>query len=411
MRLKLILLSFCALAACAGADERRCGTPPAGLEKFHTALAEVEAGKRAHPLSILYLGDSHIARDDLTGEMRSRWEAIFGPSARLLAPGIPYRYYAPQGFEALMQGPWMIASSLRPNDPGPYGLQGFRVSASAREALMSLALAPEKKADEMLLQLVARPGGGGMLVTLGDAPPMQIETSAEKQRLMQIRLPLNGARKLTLQPAGNGEVMLLGWSLAPSEAKLRFDAYGIVSARASITDRWDEGLLAAQLKSLNPDLIILGYGTNEGFDPGASPAALAQHMTQLIGRLRSMAPQASIALLGAFDGAKRTGVKEAQACVAADGDASHAGWITPPRLDQSRAALMAAASQAGAFTWDGSRVMGRPCGIHKWALAEPALAFKDHVHLKAVGARRAGAALWQALMGQYGTPACRVVNQ
>jgi len=411
MRLKFVLLSLCALAACAGADERPCGSAPAGLEKFHAAMAQVEQGKRVQPLSVLYLGDSHIARDDLTGEMRSRWEAIFGPSARMLPPGVAYRYYAPRGFDVAMQGPWKVFSSLRSSDPGPYGVQGFRASASTSEARMTLALATDQKADQLALDLVGSPSGGGLLVTLDDAPPMQIETKAERQGLLQIRLPLNGARKVSVQPAGDGEVGLLGWSLMPSEARLRFDAYGIVSARAKIIDRWDDGIMATQLKSLKPDLIILGYGTNEGFDADASPAALAQHMTGLIKKLQGMAPDASIALLGAFDGARRTGNKEAQNCVPADGDASRAGWITPPRLDQSRDALMAAASQAGAFTWDGSRVMGRPCGTHKWALAEPRLAFTDRVHLKPVGARRAGTALWQALMGHYGTPACRVVNK
>ncbi len=343
--------------------------------------------------------------------MRQRWEAILGPSSRSLPPpGLPYKYYTPQGFDATMSSAWSVASSLNTADQGPFGVQGFRVSASSSAARMSLALEAGKHADLVQLDIAASPGRGALLMAFDDGPPMRIETRAAKPGLMQISLPLNGARQVSLAPAGDGEVSLLGWALLDSDAKLRFDAYGIVSARASITDRWDGGIMEAQLQALAPDLIILGYGTNEGFDSSASPVALARHMTGLIARLKTMEPDSSIALLGAFDGAKRAN-RDAQSCVPAGGDSAKAGWITPARLDQSRDALMQAGSQAGAFTWDGSRVMGRPCGIHKWALATPPLAFADHVHLKAIGARRAGAALWQALMGHYETSACRMVNQ
>ena len=98
-------------------------------------------------------------------------------------------------------------------------------------------------------------------------------------------------------------------------------------------------------------------------------------------------PYASFALLGPLDGAMQ-----------GTGEPCFDGWATPPRLSTVRAALQELADERGAWFWDGADAMGGRCAVHRWAMAEPPLAYADRVHLRPAGAALLGEALWTALM-------------
>jgi len=76
-----------------------------------------------------------------------------------------------------------------------------------------------------------------------------------------------------------------------------------------------------------------------------------------------------------------------------------------------RRAQEEAAAAEGAFFWNAAAAMaageGAACAIHTWVLAEPPLAYSDHVHLTPAGAERLAARFWEALMGPYETAQCR----
>lgn len=76
-------------------------------------------------------------------------------------------------------------------------------------------------------------------------------------------------------------------------------------------------------------------------------------------------------------------------------------WHPPPNLEVVRAVQREVTLARGHFFWDWSAVMGGACGTHEWAVAQPPLAFADHVHLKPDGYRRSADALFQLLMAEY----------
>lgn len=47
--------------------------------------------------------------------------------------------------------------------------------------------------------------------------------------------------------------------------RLRYVSFGLPGATARVMTRWNKSLVRDELKALMPDLIVLGYGTNEGF--------------------------------------------------------------------------------------------------------------------------------------------------
>ncbi|MCE9649144.1 MAG: hypothetical protein K8R18_05890 [Parvibaculum sp.] len=385
------------ISACAAAPNCAPAKPQPQLEQFYAALDALKNGQRGKPVAILHLGDSHIALDHMTGVLRSRWQAAFGDAGRGLAPGSPYPYYAPQAYAVTMTGPWDVASSLKTGAAGPFGIEGFRVSSGKPEA--EIALETQHDIGAVEIDAAGGPNSGSLLLTIGDAAPLRLSTRLSPAGLVRLRVPAAAAHRVRLSPAGDGPVRLLGWAMPSGKPGIRYDSYGISGVTADVVDRWDEAIVDEQIRRLSPDLIMLGYGTNEGFNDGIDIEAYAARFSALLARLKRLAPNASIAVLGSFDGARRAKPGAAQTC----GD----GWMTPPKLGPLREAQRQAAARLGAAFLDGSQVMGSACGIERWVNAAPPLAWPDHVHLRPEGARRAGAALWAELMGDYEARLCR----
>ena len=359
-----------------------------GLENFHKAIEDVEGGVRSRPLTILHLGDSHIALDSFTRGLRNRWTETFGNAGRGLMPGVPFRYYAPDGFKLEMRGNWDVASSLAADASGPFGIQGFRASSADKNAVMGVH--SESAVSRVVIDVYGTPHSGALLLKLGNAASLKLSTRRDVPGLIQLSVPAANVHEVRLMPAGTGDVHVLGWNfLSSGSPGMRYDSFGVVAATANITRRWDRQTVHAQIGAMKPDLVILGFGTNEGFNNGLDLEAYRELASSFAGEIKEAAPDASIALLGPFDGARQ-----------GTGEACGDGWMTPPKLDGVRGVLRDVAAAHGYFFWDGGAAMGERCASNEWAKADPPLMYADRVHLRPAGGERLAGALWNALMEQ-----------
>ncbi|HEY4344101.1 MAG TPA: GDSL-type esterase/lipase family protein [Parvibaculum sp.] len=391
-----LLLLPVLVSACAAAPNCPQAAPQPDLARFYASLDELKSGARKTPVTVLHIGDSHIALDHMTGVLRARWQAAFGDAGRGLPPGVAYPYYSPQGYTVAMSGPWAVASSLKAGVAGPFGLQGFRVSSASAGA--EIALQTGHDVGMVEIDAMGGPTSGSLLLKLDGAAPLRLSTRASSPGLVRLHAPAAAAHRVLLTPLGDGPVTLLGWAMLTGKPGIRYDSYGISGATLDVVSHWDAAIVDEQIRALAPDLIMLGYGTNEGFNDRLDLGAYAARLEALIVRLKRLAPNASIAVLGSFDGARRAKPGAVKIC----GD----GWMTPPKLGPLRETQKQVAERAGATFFDGSRVMGQACGIEQWVNGTPPLAWPDHVHLRPEGSRRAGAALWAELMGAYEARAC-----
>jgi len=368
-------------------------SPPQGLAHFYKALDVLKVGKRKSNLVILHLGDSHIALDYMTGEMRQRWQALFGNGGRGLPPGVPYRYFAPQGYDITMTSDWSVASSLQGDTAGLFGISGFRVEAARPEARMKLTTGYDIETIE--IEAYGGPDSGSLFLTLGSAAPLRLSTRRATSGVVFLRVPAAKVHEVVLAPMGDGVVTLLGWSMLGSSDHpgLRYDSYGISGATLDTTRHWTFAIVDEEIQRLAPDLILLGYGTNEGFNDHLDVEAYGLRYTDFVRHLQALVPQASIVMLGAFDAARHAEEGDGQLC--------ETGWATPPKLGEVRNAQRAVARKTGLGFIDGSLVMNGPCGIAPWVNQDPPLAWPDHVHLRPEGARRAGAFFWDEIMSAY----------
>ncbi len=356
----------------------------APLLAFYAALADMEAGRRPGPVSVLQVGDSHTANDSFSGRMRELFQARFGDGGRgLLPPGVPYRYYRPAGAAVASDG-WTVAGSFGSNPaPGPFGLAGLRQDA-AGPADMSVTL--DHGAATASVEVLRQPGGGTLEVSADGDPPTVVSTAGSGPAWVGLAPP-HGLHLLTVHARGDGPVGILSWRVRQSGRGVTWSNLGTPGATVGLLRRWDPGLVAAELRHEAPALVVVAFGTNEGFknrpdldDPADFGRAMAL--------LRSGAPAASFLVALPLDGVRK-----------ARGGDCPGGYETPPGLDIVRTQQRAQAGNA--YLWDWSAAMGGRCAFVGWMAQDPPLAFPDGVHLRTDGYRLTADALFADLMAGY----------
>lgn len=381
------------------------------LADFFSALGALESGRVESTVTILHLGDSHIAADRFSGDMREQFQSRFGNGGRgMLMPGM----YLSRGVKFDQAGNWQAGLSTG-NVPGPYGITGVKVSAKSREDWLRLTSAGQAFGwAELTFQ--TGPGEGTAIIAL-DGEAKQAPLDGQSQSWKTIRLERQ-ARELVVRPRGDGPITLHSIFIGHDKPGVRYINLGLPGATAVTPLAWHTGQLAHDLQRIAANLIIVGYGTEESMDDGLDPRDYENRVTAMLGLLRRAAPQASILVIGPPDVArlpKFAGVGRASdVCRALSpqeranyaqriraGDQRLARWHPPLRLDDVRTALRRAAAVNNAYFWDWSKLMGGTCGVHAWVHSDPPLAAGDHVHLTEEGSKRSARLLFRELMNGY----------
>jgi len=381
------------------------------LKAFSMALRDLRAGRRDR-VTILHIGDSHTAGDVFSGRLRALFQKDFGSGGRgVLPPGVPFDYFRPEQVEVTQQGSWKAHNSYKRGAAGPFGLSGFRLSGGQGEVItMTSTASPFQK---LSLEFVKGPGRGTLDVTLDGKKVTSVATGSPRGGVGFETLQISaGASKVSLSPSGNGPVELLSWGTEAARPGIVYHSHGIVGATIDVMAKWDPSIVQAELKAWDPDLIVVAYGTNEGFNNGLDVSAYEKRFRRHLAALARGAPSASIAVVGPPDGnrlpafcgnregldcetlsdaerksySKLTGTKSEVLC----------RWHPPPKLYAVKEAQERVAAQDGYFFWNWSSVMNGACGMHEWALTGLA-SKKDHVHLTEKGYARSADALYRAI--------------
>jgi lysophospholipase L1-like esterase len=387
--------------------------PPApadeALGRFFDALAALDRGGRQKPVTIVHIGDQHIAADRITATLREQFQRRFGNAGRgLMPPGV----FRVAGARITRNGDWRIASSAR-GDSGPFGLTGLRLTG--REGATLQLATPEAPFDWAEVTFATGPETGEGYVGVGESGDV-VSTRTAEPTWQRIRINAGGST-LTVRAEGAAPVQLLSWRLMRDSAGVRYVNLGVPGATMETAERWTDAFFKADIQHLSPDLIVIGYGTNAAFDDQLDPEAYITAADTLIARLRSAAPNASLLLVGPPDVARlpsyaaRDGSHACRALTAEE-RVSYAGrlqarsprlarWHPPLKLRAVKRALQVVASRERAFFWDWAKAMGGPCGIHAWVHASPPLAAEDHRNFTAEGARKSARMLFRDLMEAY----------
>ncbi|NJM33702.1 MAG: hypothetical protein HC850_02210 [Rhodomicrobium sp.] len=381
------------------------------LARFFSSLAKLEKGT-AQTVTILHLGDSHIAADRFSGGLRDQFQSRFGDAGRgMLTPGL----YLARGVKFDRGGEWQAAICLG-SAPGPYGVTGAKLTAQSKDAWLRMT-AQDQPFAWTELTLDSGPQAGTVVLSL-DGEMKQAPMRAATQSWRNIRLE-RPARELLIRPKGDGPVTIHSISIGTDKPGVRYVNLGLPGATAQTPLSWDRNYIAGDLKRIEPDLIILSYGTEESLNDNLDLNAYESKASAAIAKLRQAAPDASLMIVGPPDIAimpkfAAGSGKASDVCRALSPaergnyarrikkrDPRLARWHPPYNLDAVRATLRRLAAAHNALFWDWSKLMGGACGIHAWVHSKPPLAANDHIHLTEEGSKRSARLLFRELMTAY----------
>lgn len=413
------------LTGCFGA-----ATPPAPsiartpIDALFANLAQLEAGQADRPVRLLQVGDSHTAGDRFSGQMRARLQTRFGDAGRgMLPPGVPHDYYSPTDVSAAMEPAWQVHRAWSRDRTGLFGLSGFRAETAQGGAAMTLGV-EGAGADTLYLETVDRPGAGSLILAADGREVARLSTDGAGPRAVNRRVDLPaGTRAIRVTAAGDGPVALLSWTVERATDGVVYDSLGTVGARVTLLDRIDAAAMADRFSARPIDALVVAFGTNEGFDDTLDAQAYAADYAQAVDRLARAAGGVPVIVVGPPDGARLprscadgSDARDRIACrpLSAAETANYSSlfsdpapgsaacvWHAPPKLDAVRRAQADIAQSRGWLFWDWSAVMGSPCGIAQWALADEPLAWGDRIHLRSQGYALSADRLFNEVMSAY----------
>jgi lysophospholipase L1-like esterase len=393
-------------------------SPNGSLDPLFVGLAAAERAKTEPPdhydpsTRVLWLvfGDSHTAGDSMTSRLRVTLQNKFGDAGRgLVAAGRPpTKFYYQRDVHYGASGKWKVAVGGHKTDPEPYGLAGLRVYGQKKGAELWVESCSDCPAGSRVAQFeilyYAAHDHGTLRYRVDNRPwqPLATRTTTDPPHPARQVIPVSdGAHKLTLQHGGGGVIDLFGVVLERMQPGVIVDSLGVVGRRLGSLRSWDWSVIGEQLATRDPRIVILQYGTNEADDPDLDLEAMAHYFDDTILRIRAAAPTAAVLVLGPPDMAMREAGKH---CDKLKGDAAlipECEWHTPHVLAEIISVQHAAALRNHAAFFDTFAAMGGADHMQEWVLAEPRIAYKDHVHLTDIGYQWWADALESAVLAEY----------
>lgn len=377
----------------APAAPQRLSSPEA-LAPFFAAL---DSRTSRQPVRILQIGDSHTANDSLSGRMRQRFQARFGAAGRGWLPaGMPYKYYRPQ-LVSVSEDNWR---HVKPSDhPGvALGLDAVAAESEPHDAVMTLDSTEQEGFDHFAVEYLTQPNGAAFTVAVDGGAPSRVSTASAVTAISRFDLPLDRpAHRVELRAEGKPPVVLLGWDVERQAEGIIYENHGTIGATVGILGQMTPEAVSFEMAERRPALLIVAFGTNEGFDDDLDLGRYAGRFAEAVAALRRAAGGAPVLLLGPPDGNRHD-----RACTAAPcGSSDPCAWSAPAKLAAVRDIERRVAAQNGWAYWDWFGAMGGMCSIDRMSAATPPLAMPDHVHLSTAGYQAMADLLFADLLRAY----------
>jgi lysophospholipase L1-like esterase len=352
---------------------------------FYESLGRTERGDGV--TRVIHYGDSHVAADLLTGELKRLLHLSFGDAGPgFMLAGRPWSWYSREGVISRSSDGWTFGgvgtASLETD--GRFGLGGVCASAERTGEWLSLTAS----ARSFDLYFLKQPLGGAIQVIL-DGESIEdrfpLRDAASEPTYLNISTDDQSVHSLEIRTVEPGPVRVLGVAVEADRPGVTYDVLGINGARASRPLSWDWQVLASNLERRDPDLIIIAYGSNEVTDSDLDLNRYEASFAEMLNRFHEAVPRASLLVIGPPDRAVRVENR----------------WKSARHMQSLVAAQRRAARESGAAFVDLFRAMGGSGSIDRWSTRSERLAQADRVHLTREGYKLVAQALYRAIMKGY----------
>jgi lysophospholipase L1-like esterase len=247
----------------------------------------------------------------------------------------------------------------------------------------------EATGSEFRVYFLAQPEGGDAEFLLDGMPLGQrkMSTSVPRVEVASFQAPGPDApHRFEIRTLEYGKVRILGVSVEKAAPGVVYSALGLVGARAEYLLKCREESFVVQISAEQPDLIIMGYGTNETTGSYLDENAYATALATIISRMHRAAPSALVILLTPPDrGDSRPGQAQRIERI----------------LQEVIAAQRDVAGRDGTVVMDLHAAMGGAGSAARWATMQPPLARPDMTHFTNEGYNLLGRYIVGGIMKLY----------
>ncbi len=267
------------------------------LTKIATKWSESNA------ITIAHLGDSHIQSDIFPGEVRKNLQLIKGNGGRgMVFPFSIAKTYSGNDYKSFYTGSWKCARSIEYAPKLPLGASGITCQTFDSDASFTIQFKNPLPEVNKILKLFCKKSESSydFIIKTRDKEVLVIVDNyvCPNQPYVEIELPVIGDTivvQLTKQNAHESEFELYGMSLEAGQRDgLILHCLGIGGAQyRSILA---QTLFQDQLPFLNPDFVIIDFGTNDYLYTDEIPSTMESEIKNVIKKVRFSAPNADVLL-------------------------------------------------------------------------------------------------------------------
>jgi len=316
-------------------------------------------------LTIAHFGDSHIQPGIFTGEVRAYMQGERGYGGfGMMFPYSAAKTYSPIQYKSIHYGRWLLARGLEPNPKLPLGVSGMTIRTYDSAAGFKITLKEPPPPHYKKVKLYVKGGKNSFdLRLLAGSFETIVEVSKKPESVpyLEVMLP-DSASAIHVQVLKTATTQtqfeFYGLSLEGDTPRgLIYHSLGVGGAPYGSV--LAEKVADSQLPTLEPDLLILDFGTNdflysERIDPG-----LERQIVQTIKWIRQLVPQATILLTSTQDMYR------------------HGQNISAAKEFSSLVRKIARAEGCALYDW--YRISGGQYAMDRWVGQR--LARADHIHL------------------------------
>jgi lysophospholipase L1-like esterase len=374
-----------------------------------------DQGAAKRGITILQLGDSHTSADFLTGELRRRLQETYGNGGSgYVTAGRPHIGVLSSTLKIAVSQGWTYQALQRSEEVGEFWMSGFNTVASAAGETLSFTSERPEIFDVIEIEAVRRPGGGSFEIKLDGNVEGTFDLAGQKIEPIVIRLvpdkgPTNQVRDITLTTRTEGTVSIASVAIYNQGAGLTYNSVGYPGATIDILNKLDNRLFASNLRRLNPQIVVLSFGTNEADKANLDIPAYTDRYRRAVAKIRAALPAVTIVMIGPPEGEElpshcKDKARETATCrvpsetTAAASRADACQWKTLPKLAEVREAQRKLAQREGLVYWNWASIMPKDCGAERWFTQSPALMAKDRVHFTIAGYKKSAAAFLDTLI-------------
>ena len=391
--------------------------PPAvvALSVGPQQVAKNQGGAAQRAITILQLGDSHTSADFLTGELRRRLQETYGNGGSgYVTAGRPHIGVLSSTLKISISSGWTYQALQHSEAVGEFWMSGFNTVASAADETLSFTSEKPETFDVIEIEAIRRPGGGAFDIKLDGVLEGSFDLAGEKVEPIVVRLvpdkgPTNRVREIALTTRNQGVVSISSVAIYNTRSGLTYNSVGYPGATIDILNKLDTRLFTSDLRRLNPQIVVLSFGSNEASKANLDITAYTEKYRRVIGKIRAALPAATIVLIGPPEAEElpshcKDKARETATCrrpsetTASAPSANACEWKTLPKLAEVREAQRKIAQRDGLIYWNWASIMLKDCGADRWLKESPVLMSKDHLHFTIAGYKKSAASFLETLI-------------